>query len=142
TRVAQPLLFAMQVGLAAVWRSWGVEPDAVVGHSMGEVAAACVSGGLSLAEGARVICLRGQAMAAGHGRGGMAAVELSVGEVEKLEWLRGKELRVAAENGPESCVVSGGLEAIEELREWGQQRGVRVRQLVEKFGGENIYRER
>ena len=101
TRVAQPLLFAMQVGLAAVWRSWGVEPDAVVGHSMGEVAAACVSGGLSLAEGARVICLRGQAMAAGHGRGGMAAVELSVGEVEKLEWLRGKELRVAAENGPE-----------------------------------------
>ena len=58
--VVQPMLFAMQVGLAALWQSWGIAPDAVVGHSMGEIAASCVAGALTLDDAARVICCRSQ----------------------------------------------------------------------------------
>ncbi|MFC4563026.1 SDR family NAD(P)-dependent oxidoreductase [Nocardiopsis mangrovi] len=79
----QPTLFAFQVALAAAWRSHGVEPGAVVGHSMGEAAAAVVSGALTLADGVRVICRRSALLAALPGDGAMAAVELSGDEVER-----------------------------------------------------------
>ena len=83
--VVQPVLWAVMVSLARVWRSWGVEPAAVVGHSQGEIAAACVAGGLSLEDGARVVALRSRAIAGVlAGRGGMVAVALPVDQVRGL----------------------------------------------------------
>ncbi|MBK3597153.1 acyltransferase domain-containing protein, partial [Streptomyces sp. MBT51] len=71
--VVQPALFAVMVSLAALWRSHGLEPDAVVGHSQGEIAAACVAGALSLEDAARVVALRSQAIGALAGQGGMVS---------------------------------------------------------------------
>ncbi|MFD6414605.1 acyltransferase domain-containing protein, partial [Nocardia asteroides] len=113
--VLQPASFAVMVGLAAVWSSVGVEPDAVVGHSQGEIAAACVSGALSLEDAARVVALRSQAIAGQlAGRGGMASVALSEDEaVGRLErWA--DRVEVAAVNGPSSVVIAGDAEALDE----------------------------
>jgi acyl transferase domain-containing protein len=77
TSIAQPALFALEVSLAALWRSWGIEPDAVVGHSVGEIAAAWAAGVLSLEDAARVAAVRGRSMEPACGQGAMAAVELS-----------------------------------------------------------------
>nr|UUL70764.1 Myxalamid-type polyketide synthase MxaE and MxaD [Vitiosangium cumulatum] len=113
--VVQPVLFAVQVALAALWRSWGIEPDAVVGHSMGEVAAAHVAGALSLGEAARVICLRSQLLARVRGRGGMALVELSLDQArEHLRPYEGR-LSIGASNGPRSTVLSGEPGALEQV---------------------------
>ena len=110
--VVQPALFAMGVGLAAVWRELGVEPDAVVGHSQGEVAAAVVAGALSLEDGARVVALRSKLLLRISGRGGMAVVELAVDEVERrLQQERG--LGIAAVNSARSTLVSGDDAAID-----------------------------
>ncbi|MGX7825919.1 SDR family NAD(P)-dependent oxidoreductase [Actinokineospora sp. 24-640] len=102
--VVQPALFAMMVSLAALWRAGGVEPAAVVGHSQGEIAAACVAGALSLDDAARVVALRSRALLAVAGAGGMMAVPLPRAETESLLTAG---LSVAAVNGPESTVVSG-----------------------------------
>ncbi|MET0234834.1 MAG: SDR family NAD(P)-dependent oxidoreductase, partial [Kibdelosporangium sp.] len=113
--VVQPVLWAVMVSLAAVWESFGVRPDAVVGHSQGEIAAAVVAGGLSLADGARVVALRSRALLALAGRGGMAAVPLPSAEVTDLISAWGDRLSVAAVNGPSSTVVAGAAEAISEF---------------------------
>jgi acyl transferase domain-containing protein len=81
--VVQPTLFAVEVALAELWRSWGILPDAVVGHSMGEVAAAHVAGALSLEDATRVICRRSRLLRGISGRGAMAVVELSVEEAAR-----------------------------------------------------------
>ena len=113
--IVQPLVFAVEVALAALWRSWGVEPDAVVGHSMGEVAAACVAGALSLDEAARVICRRSQLMKRVSGQGAMAALGLS--EAQAQELLSGYEdrLSIAVSNSPTATVLSGDPAALEEI---------------------------
>ncbi|MFL6118880.1 type I polyketide synthase, partial [Actinophytocola sp.] len=113
--VLQPASFAVMVGLAAVWASVGVVPDAVVGHSQGEIAAACVAGALSLEDAARVVALRSQAIAAElSGRGGMASVSLSEADaVARLAPWAGR-VEVAAVNGPSSVVVAGDAEALDE----------------------------
>ncbi|RBM18947.1 acyltransferase domain-containing protein, partial [Streptomyces sp. PT12] len=108
--VVQPVLWAVMVSLAAVWRSYGVEPAAVVGHSQGEIAAAVVSGALSLEDGARVVALRSRSLVALAGRGGMVSVPLPVGEVVLPEGVS-----VAAVNGPRSVVVSGDPEGLERV---------------------------
>ncbi|WP_143342722.1 type I polyketide synthase, partial [Crossiella equi] len=111
--VVQPVLFAVMVSLAALWRAHGVVPAAVVGHSQGEIAAAYVAGALSLEDAARVVCLRSKLIREVlGGRGGMASVSAPLPEVLEL---CGPELSVAAVNGPESVVVSGPAEAIEDL---------------------------
>ncbi|HEX8704281.1 MAG TPA: SDR family NAD(P)-dependent oxidoreductase, partial [Myxococcaceae bacterium] len=132
--VVQPLLFAMQVALAAQWRAWGVEPDVVLGHSMGEVAAAHVAGALSLEDAARIICVRSAAVANVQGRGGMALVELGREEAEAR--LRGYEdrLAVAADNGPRTSVLSGDLEALEEVLAGLQRDGVFCRKVKVTYG--------
>ncbi|MBK8266369.1 MAG: aminotransferase class III-fold pyridoxal phosphate-dependent enzyme [Nannocystis sp.] len=111
--VLQPVLFAVQVALAALWRAWGVTPSAVVGHSMGEVAAAHVAGALSLADAATVICRRSQILRSVAGRGGMALVELDLERAAQA--LRGREdrLSVAASNGPRSTVIAGDNAALD-----------------------------
>ncbi|CAN3985620.1 type I polyketide synthase [Kitasatospora purpeofusca] len=113
--VVQPVLWAVMVSLAEVWRSFGVVPDAVVGHSQGEIAAACVAGGLSLDDGARVAALRSRAVGVLAGRGGMASVPLPVDVVrERIASWAGR-LSVAAVNGPSSTVVSGDADAVTAL---------------------------
>ncbi len=127
--IIQPVLFAVQVALAALWRAWGVEPDAVLGHSMGEVAAAHVAGALSLGDAARVICRRSQLLQGVAGRGAMALVERTRAEAE--EALRGLESRlsVAACNGPRSTVISGEPDALAELLARLEAAGVFCRRV-------------
>ncbi|MFG2051515.1 SDR family NAD(P)-dependent oxidoreductase, partial [Micromonospora sp. NPDC048935] len=114
--VVQPVLFAAMVSLAALWRSYGVEPAAVVGHSQGEIAAACVAGALSLADAARVVALRSQAIRrslAGHG--GMVSVALPVETVRELVAPYAGRVDVAAVNGPTATVISGDADALREF---------------------------
>ncbi|WP_461012448.1 type I polyketide synthase [Streptomyces capparidis] len=113
--VVQPALFAVMVSLAALWRSCGVHPDAVIGHSQGEIAAACVAGALSLDDAARVVALRSRALVALAGQGGMMSVPLSPEELEP--WLApwGERLAVAALNGPGTVVLSGEPAALDGL---------------------------
>ncbi len=115
TAVNQPVLFAMQIALTEWWRTRGITPDRVVGHSFGEVAAACVAGALTLEEGVKVIAHRSRLMQRVEGRGRMAVVELSLEEARRL--LQGREGRisVAAENSPDFTVLSGDPEALSEL---------------------------
>ncbi|MEO5730963.1 MAG: type I polyketide synthase, partial [Byssovorax sp.] len=113
--VVQPVLFAMEVSLAALWRSWGVTPDVVVGHSMGETAAAHVAGALSLEDAVKVICRRSRLLARISGQGEMAMVELTAAAAEAA--LRGHEdrLSVAVSNSPRSTVLSGDPTALAEV---------------------------
>ncbi|MDN0195765.1 type I polyketide synthase [Streptomyces sp. S.PNR 29] len=129
--VVQPVLWAVMVSLAAVWRSFGVEPAAVVGHSQGEVAAACVAGGLSLEDGARVVAVRSRLVREKlSGRGGMVSVALPVAEVEeRLARFEGR-IGVAAVNGPSSVVVSGEVEALDALLVECEEAGVRARRIA------------
>jgi 5-hydroxydodecatetraenal polyketide synthase CpkA len=113
--VVQPVLFAVMVSLAALWRSCGVQPIGVVGHSQGEIAAAHVAGGLSLQDAARVIALRGRALASLSGLGAMVSIALPVDEVERRLERWGGHVGVAAVNGPSSVVVSGGRDVLEGL---------------------------
>ncbi|MCL6303054.1 acyltransferase domain-containing protein, partial [Streptomyces kronopolitis] len=108
----QPVLWAVMVSLAEVWRAHGVEPAAVVGHSQGEIAAACVAGALSLEDGARVVALRSKAIRALSGRGGMVSVALPSSEVPELVEPWNGRISMAAVNGPTSVVVSGDADAL------------------------------
>ncbi|MFI9011034.1 SDR family NAD(P)-dependent oxidoreductase [Actinosynnema sp. NPDC053489] len=125
--VVQPALFAMMVGLAALWRSFGVEPDAVVGHSQGEIAAAYVAGALSLEDAARVVALRSRALLAISGLGGMVAVSLSPGDERLSRW--GDRLTVAVVNAASSVVVSGEPAALDELVALCEREGVHARRI-------------
>ncbi|MFD6992956.1 type I polyketide synthase [Streptomyces sp. NPDC059943] len=128
--VVQPALWAVLVSLAKLWRAHGVEPAAVIGHSQGEIAAACVAGALSLEDGAKVVALRSRAIAdelAGHGA--MMSVGLPVDEVRpKLAAYDGR-LSVAAVNGASSVVLSGDADAVDELRDALVADGARAKRL-------------
>lgn len=113
--IVQPVLFSVEVALAALWRSWGVEPDVVVGHSMGEVAAAYVAGILSLEDAARIICRRSALLRRTSGQGGMAVVELSFEAARAALAGREDRLSVAVSNSPRSTVISGDPIALDEL---------------------------
>ncbi len=128
--VLQPALFAVMVSLAALWRSCGVVPAAVVGHSQGEIAAAYVAGGLSLEDAACVVALRSRALADElSGRGGMVSVALGVDEVGSLREPFGERVALAAVNGPSSVVISGEPEALGELLLLCETRGLRAKQI-------------
>ncbi len=129
--VVQPALWAVMVSLAALWRSYGVQPSAVVGHSQGEIAAACVAGGLSLSDGARVVALRSRLVRerlAGHG--GMMSVALPVERVEELLVPYEGRLSVAAVNGPAAVVVSGEPAALDELLATCERAGARAKKVA------------
>ncbi len=127
--VVQPLLFAMAVGLAALWRSWGIEPAAVVGHSMGEVAAAHVAGALSLEDAVAIICRRSRLLRRISGQGEMAMVELSLAEAQTA--LAGYEdrLSVAVSNSLRSTVVAGDRAALAELLSQLEGKGIFCRRV-------------
>ncbi|MFF8575721.1 type I polyketide synthase [Streptomyces sp. NPDC015408] len=140
--VVQPALFAMMVSLAQVWRSLGVVPDAVVGHSQGEIAAACAAGALSLEDAARVVALRSRALTALAGLGGMNAVAAPLAEVEERLARWPGRLSVAAVNGPASTVVSGDLEALDEFAAAARADGVRVRRVRIEYASHSHQVER
>lgn len=129
TQVAQPCLFALQVGLARLWRAWGVKPEAVVGHSIGEVAAMYVAGVFSLEDAVRVVFHRSRLMQRATGRGKMAAAALHPDKV--TPFLAGYENRVnvAAHNAPGACVISGETAALEEIAEAIRKQGIQVQEL-------------
>ncbi|HEX8051774.1 MAG TPA: type I polyketide synthase, partial [Thermoleophilaceae bacterium] len=128
--VVQPALFAVMVSLAALWRSYGVEPSAVVGHSQGEIAAACVAGALSLDDAARVVALRSQAVRDDlAGRGGMVSVALTPEACEERIASFGERLSLAAVNGPASVVVSGEDAALDELLATCEREDVWARRI-------------
>uniref|UniRef100_UPI000623D591 type I polyketide synthase n=1 Tax=Allosalinactinospora lopnorensis TaxID=1352348 RepID=UPI000623D591 len=138
--VVQPALWAVMVALAEVWRSYGVEPAAVVGHSQGEIAAACVAGALSLEDGAKVVALRSQVIASAlAGRGGMVSLALSVDRVEALVGRWPGRISVAAVNGPASVVVAGDPEALDELCHACQADGTRVRRLPVDYASHSAH---
>ncbi|WP_167660021.1 type I polyketide synthase [Nocardia mangyaensis] len=127
--VVQPVLFAVMVSLARVWTSLGVRPDAVIGHSQGEIAAACVAGALTLADAAKVIARRSQALVEISGLGAMVSIPLSRDEVdERLRQLPGN-LSVAAVNGPRSVVISGDVDAAVSLLDTLTEAGIRARRI-------------
>ncbi len=128
--VVQPALWAVMVSLAAVWEAAGVVPDAVVGHSQGEIAAATVAGMLSVEDGARVVALRSQSLKVLAGLGGMMSVTQSAAAVESRLAAWGDRLALAAVNGPSAVVVSGEPEALQELKAALEADGVRARMVA------------
>jgi acyl transferase domain-containing protein len=133
TEFAQPAIFAVQVALVRLWKSWGITPAAVVGHSAGEVAAACVAGVLSLKEAIRVIVQRGHIMQEATGRGRMAGVSLPAVDAERLVRPWSDRICVAASNGPASCVISGDVESISAVLAKLAQEGIAVRELPVQY---------
>ncbi|MCX4545407.1 type I polyketide synthase [Streptomyces sp. NBC_01565] len=129
--VVQPALFAVMVSLAEVWRAAGVRPGAVIGHSQGEIAAACVAGILSLEDAARVVALRSQAIGRVlAGLGGMVSMPLPASEVRERIAPWGEErISVAAANGPSSVVVSGEVQALDELLAACEADGIRAKRI-------------
>ncbi|HEY4018225.1 MAG TPA: type I polyketide synthase, partial [Pseudonocardiaceae bacterium] len=140
--VLQPACFAVMVGLAAVWSSVGVVPSAVVGHSQGEIAAACVAGALSLADAARVVALRSQAIAMKlSGRGGMASVALSEEDAVARLSAWADRVEVAAVNSPSSVVVAGDAQALDEALTSLEDQGVRVRRVAVDYASHSRHVE-
>ncbi len=113
--VVQPVLFAVMVSLTAQWRALGVHPDAVLGHSQGEIAAAHVAGALSLRDAAKVVTLRSKAIRAIAGNGGMVSIPRPIQQVHVLIEPWNQSISVAAHNGPSSTVVTGNVAALDEL---------------------------
>ncbi|MCQ4212395.1 type I polyketide synthase [Streptomyces longispororuber] len=127
--VVQPALFSVMVSLAALWRSWGVEPAAVVGHSQGEIAAAHVCGALSLRDATKVVALRSKALVDLIGHGGMASVAESADVVARALAPWSDTVSVAVVNGPRSVVVSGEPDALDEFVEKMKAEGVQARRI-------------
>jgi acyl transferase domain-containing protein len=127
--VVQPALFAMMVALAEVWAGLGVRPDAVIGHSQGEIAAACVAGVLSLPDAARLVAQRSAALTELAGRGGMLSAALSEDRAAQLIAPWSDRLEVAVVNGPESLVLAGAPDALDEAQAALERDEVRTRRV-------------
>ncbi|WP_246844636.1 type I polyketide synthase, partial [Hydrocoleum sp. CS-953] len=131
TAYTQPCLFAVEYALYKVWESWGIQPDVVMGHSVGEYVAATVAGVLSLEDGLKLIAARGRLMQQLPAGGGMTSVMASESKV--LETLKAMSLEekvaIAAINGPQSIVISGELEAVGEIASKLESSGIKTKQL-------------
>ncbi|MGW4490333.1 SDR family NAD(P)-dependent oxidoreductase [Amycolatopsis sp. NPDC004368] len=139
--IVQPALWAVMVSLARMWQDAGVVAQAVVGHSQGEIAAACVAGALSIEDGARVVALRSRALTALSGRGAMASLPVSAAEAALLlEECQGR-VAVAAVNGPTSTVVSGDPDEVAALVERMTDSGLRARLIPVDYASHNEHVE-
>ncbi|ATL32844.1 Malonyl CoA-acyl carrier protein transacylase [Streptomyces formicae] len=141
--VVQCSLWAVMVSLAEVWRSVGVEPVAVVGHSQGEIAAAAVAGALSLDDAAKVVALRAIAAAEElSGKGAMASLALSADQVAERIAPWGDRISVAALNGPNATVVSGDQGTLDELLADCEVDGIRTRRIAAAYASHSAHVER
>ncbi|MEU7039331.1 SDR family NAD(P)-dependent oxidoreductase, partial [Streptomyces sp. NPDC046237] len=139
--VVQPALFAVMVALAETWRSLGVQPDAVAGHSQGEIAAACVAGALSLEDAAAVVALRSRALRALAGQGGMLSVQAGAAQVRP--WLEDDPaLSLAADNGPAAIVVSGPDGALDDFAARCASHGVGTKRIPVDYASHSAHVER
>lgn len=125
----QTMIFVMQLGLARLWNAYGVAPKAVIGHSVGEIAAAVTAGAMTVADGARLICRRSRLLRQAEGKGAMVMVDLSFEEA--AERLAGRtDLVAAISSAPGSTVLSGDVAAVEEVvNEWPVE-GIVVRRVA------------
>ncbi|MGW0432599.1 SDR family NAD(P)-dependent oxidoreductase [Micromonospora sp. NPDC003197] len=137
TRWAHVALFALQYGLVALWRSWGVEPGAVLGHSMGEITAACAAGVLSVADAVRLAAARGRLMDGLPGGGLMLAVLAGAETIAEL-LCRHPQVSVAAVNSRTDVVLSGPAAAVEAIDQELLRRDVRTRLLPVPFAGHSL----
>ncbi|MFE0973606.1 SDR family NAD(P)-dependent oxidoreductase, partial [Streptomyces sp. NPDC058826] len=126
--VVQPALFAVMVSLASLWRSYGVEPAAVIGHSQGEIAAACVAGALSLEDAAKVVAVRAKALRSLAGTGGMVFLARTEAQARTLLAPYGA-LSIASVNGPGAVVVAGPRAELDALLDACAADGVRARNI-------------
>ena len=129
TRYTQPALFVVGYALAQLWQSWGVRPDLLMGHSVGEVVAAHLAGVFSLEDGLRLVVARGRLMQELPPGGGMVALLATAGQIERL-LQQHPQLTVAARNGPANTVVSGPLRALDHLALQAQTQGFAVHRLA------------
>lgn len=129
TAYTQPALFALEYALAQLWRSWGIEPSAVLGHSVGEYVAACVAGVFSLEDGLKLIAERGRLMQALPQDGEMAAVLADDAQVAAAIEPYERQISTAALNGPQSLVLSGQREAVQAVMSELKARGIETRAL-------------
>jgi len=134
TDITQPTNFAIQYALTAYWQSLGVEPDVIVGHSLGEVAAAHAAGALSLEDALKVIYHRGRLQQRTDGDGGMLAVGLSENDIADYIETYGEHLCIGAINSPGAVTLSGNLDAIATLSETLEDEGIFHRKLHVKTG--------
>ena len=130
TRYTQPALFALEWSLAKLWQSWGIEPTLVMGHSVGEYVAACLSGVFSLEDGLRLIAARGRLMQQQPPDGSMVAVMASEARVRAAVSGYEADVSVAGVNGPSSIVVSGRRDKVEECLQGLREEGVKLNELV------------
>ncbi|MDP1537317.1 MAG: SDR family NAD(P)-dependent oxidoreductase [Burkholderiales bacterium] len=121
---AQPAIFALQYALSALWESWDVQADFVLGHSIGEYAAACRAGVFSVADGLRLVCARSRCINALALPGGMAAVAADVTSVQKLIVAYAGQVSIAGDNAPDSCVISGVSPVLDEAIAVLEQAGL------------------
>jgi acyl transferase domain-containing protein/NAD(P)-dependent dehydrogenase (short-subunit alcohol dehydrogenase family)/acyl carrier protein len=128
TQYTQPALFALEYALAAMWRSWGVEPSVVLGHSVGEYVAACVAGVFGLEDGLRLVTERGRLMATLPTGGTMAAVLAEESRVSAA--IAGTEIAIACINGPANIVISGESRAMSAVLDRLENEGIRSRRLI------------
>jgi acyl transferase domain-containing protein len=138
TEVTQPAIFAMQLALTALWKSWGIEPEAVVGHSGGEIAAAQAAGVLTLEDAVRVVYHRSRLLQRVQGQGRMAAIGVSVEEAEKLI-AKHDGLWIAAVNSPASVVLSGNAEALDEIITTMTSQGIFAQTLPINYASQSPY---
>ncbi|MFI2747131.1 SDR family NAD(P)-dependent oxidoreductase [Kitasatospora sp. NPDC018623] len=138
--VVQPALWAVMVSLATLWQAHGVHPDAVIGHSQGEIAAATVAGALTLHDAARVVALRSQAITAIAGHGGMVSIAQPADHIDLTPWHH--RISVAAVNGPASTVVAGDADALDELLERCTADGIRARRVPVDYASHSAHVEK
>ncbi|WUV20302.1 SDR family NAD(P)-dependent oxidoreductase [Streptomyces sp. NBC_01485] len=140
--VVQPATWAVMISLAALWRSYGIHPDAVIGHSQGEIAAACVAGALTLQDAARIVALRSQAIARNlAGNGGMTSLAVSAAEAEALIARWDGRIEIAATNSPTSTVVAGQPNALDALLTVCEENGVRARRIPVDYASHTTHVE-
>ncbi|MGV0771748.1 type I polyketide synthase [Mycobacterium syngnathidarum] len=137
--VVQPALFAVMVSLAALWASAGIFPDAVVGHSQGEIAAAYVAGALSLDDAAKAVTLRSRALTSLSGTGAMAAIQLAPGSLnQRLQQWKGR-IGIAATNSPFQTTVAGDVQSIGELLDICKEDGIRAHRIPVDYASHSAH---
>ncbi|OBA74164.1 polyketide synthase [Mycobacterium sp. 1554424.7] len=136
--VVQPVLFAVMVSLAELWKSVGVNPDAVIGHSQGEIAAAYVAGALSLRDAARVVTLRSKLLRSLAGPGGMLSIACSTERARELLAPYGNRVSIAAVNGRSAVVVSGDGAALDELVGFCADLELRTRRIDVDYASHSV----